>query len=276
MKVCGSCKNELPLQMFGKHSRNPDGLQYCCKLCKSKADKISRSKNLDKIKARKKEYYLENKEYIIEKVNEYISNNRVKHNNWAMVARNKLKLKVFLHYCDGQLRCKNCNQSELSLLTIDHIDGDGNKHRKEVGIKTGYSTYRWLKRNNFPDGFQVLCWNCQFRKRSQELVSINSTEKQIRQKAYNRAIKIECLSHYGSICSCGEDDPIVLTLDHVNDDGGKHRKEVGAVGLNFYLYLRKNNFPNDPPMQVRCLSCQYIKRGLNERKQREDRQTAID
>lgn len=26
----------------------------------------------------------------------------------------------------------------------------------------GYQTYYWLKRNGFPPGFNVLCWNCQW------------------------------------------------------------------------------------------------------------------
>ena len=41
---------------------------------------------------------------------------------------------------------------------MDHIDIDGGyKDRK---ISHGVALYRWLKKNNFPEGFQVLCWNC--------------------------------------------------------------------------------------------------------------------
>lgn len=43
------------------------------------------------------------------------------------------------------------------LLTIDHIDNDGGKHRRE--IKSLY-IYPWIKKNNFPAGFQVLCFSC--------------------------------------------------------------------------------------------------------------------
>jgi hypothetical protein len=55
-------------------------------------------------------------------------------------------------------------------LSIDHINGNGAEHRRELKRTTGGSTgghdfYRWLKNNNFPDGYQVLCMNCQFIKK---------------------------------------------------------------------------------------------------------------
>jgi hypothetical protein len=46
------------------------------------------------------------------------------------------------------------------LLTIDHLSGGGNKHRTEIGLHGGVEFYRWLKRNDYPKEFQVLCWNC--------------------------------------------------------------------------------------------------------------------
>lgn len=47
-------------------------------------------------------------------------------------------------------------------LTIDHISGQGAEHRKKVG--RGDNLYRWLIRMNFPQGFQTLCFNCNFAK----------------------------------------------------------------------------------------------------------------
>jgi hypothetical protein len=54
--------------------------------------------------------------------------------------------------------CVCCGESVVQFLSLDHINGGGNKHRKEVG--TGIGFYRWLKRNNFPEGFQTMCHNC--------------------------------------------------------------------------------------------------------------------
>jgi hypothetical protein len=73
-------------------------------------------------------------------------------------------------------------------------------------------------------------------------------------------VKEDALSHYGTVCPCGEADPVVLTLDHVNDDGVHHRRETNARGFSFYIWLRKNGYPNDPPLRVLCMNCQYRKR----------------
>jgi hypothetical protein len=64
----------------------------------------------------------------------------------------------------GQCRC--CGETELSFLSIDHINGGGRSHRKSLGLTAGQSFYFWLKENGFPkDEFQVLCMNCQWGKR---------------------------------------------------------------------------------------------------------------
>jgi hypothetical protein len=58
--------------------------------------------------------------------------------------------------------CACCGESDVRFLTIDHINGGGNQHRREINKsgKGGRDFRHWLKRNGFPPGFQVLCWNC--------------------------------------------------------------------------------------------------------------------
>ena len=256
MKKCDICKQELSLELFGKNRRNKNGLHTTCKSCKKILDKKYRENNVFKVKNTKHLHYLKNKDHVIKRVNDYISNNRIKHNEWATIARQRLKSEVFSYYGKGQIKCNCCEEKELHLLTIDHINGGGNKHREQEGIKTGYSTYSWLKKNNFPEEFQVLCWNCQYIKRQEEVSPKNPTKRQLQCKEIKRSLKLECLSHYGDICFCGEDNLTLLTLDHVNDDGAEHRRNINQ---NFYTYLRQNNFPNDPPLQVLCIKCQYRK-----------------
>ena len=53
--------------------------------------------------------------------------------------------------------CACCGESEPLFLTIDHIDGNGNLHRRLVGKA---DMWRWLVNNKFPPGFQLLCFNC--------------------------------------------------------------------------------------------------------------------
>lgn len=56
-------------------------------------------------------------------------------------------------------KCACCGEDEPMFLTVDHVNNDGNIHRKEQGKGTD-KLYRWLVKNNFPEGFQLLCWNC--------------------------------------------------------------------------------------------------------------------
>lgn len=58
-------------------------------------------------------------------------------------------------------RCACCCETLLPLLTIDHPDNDGAEHRRSLGHTCGGEPmYRWLRDNEWPPGFRVLCWNC--------------------------------------------------------------------------------------------------------------------
>ena len=69
----------------------------------------------------------------------------------------EVKIQVFTHY---GLHCECCGENHLDLLSIDHIGGGGNIHRKEIGEGTTF--YRWLAKNNFPEGYRTLCHSCNF------------------------------------------------------------------------------------------------------------------
>lgn len=71
---------------------------------------------------------------------------------------NKCKNLVLDHY--GK-KCVCCGETNLKFLTIDHINGGGTKHRKKI---KGEKITTWLCKNNFPKGFQVLCFNCNWGK----------------------------------------------------------------------------------------------------------------
>ena len=68
----------------------------------------------------------------------------------------RLRMKALEAY---GLFCACCGTTELRFLTIDHIHNDGAAHRREVG-KSGPDFLQWLKKNNYPPGFQVLCAKC--------------------------------------------------------------------------------------------------------------------
>lgn len=169
----------------------------------------------------------------------------------------KLKTEVLKHYCP-ELRCERCGFNEhLAGLSIDHIYGGGNKHRKQIG---SMSFYRWLKKNHYPDGFQVLCMSCQCVKRF-ENNECNRSIKQSSQNKYYHNLRMDILSHYSqnmSCAKCGNTHLAALSIDHMDGDGAKHRKEVGNC---VYHWLKNNDYPVG--FQVLCMTCQYIKRWEN-------------
>jgi hypothetical protein len=71
----------------------------------------------------------------------------------------KLRDEVMRHYCGGtDPACECCGEDTFEFLSIDHIHGGGRKHREQIGCRK--AMYGWLKRNGYPDGFRVLCHNC--------------------------------------------------------------------------------------------------------------------
>jgi len=72
------------------------------------------------------------------------------------------RITVLTHYGNEKCSCVKCGFSDIRALSIDHINGDGANHRKEVRSS---NLYRWLIQNNYPEGFQTLCMNCQSIKR---------------------------------------------------------------------------------------------------------------
>lgn len=79
------------------------------------------------------------------------------------------RLAVLTHYCGGipHCQCPGCRTTFLGFLQLDHIKGDGAKHLAPNGKYRllGGALHRWLQKNNYPEGFQVLCANCNFAKR---------------------------------------------------------------------------------------------------------------
>ncbi len=77
----------------------------------------------------------------------------------AIEYHRKRKIEVMDAY--GGPICVGCGLDEVLILQMDHINGGGHKHAKEIGGRG--KIYQWLRKNNFPPGFRVLCPNCNTR-----------------------------------------------------------------------------------------------------------------
>ena len=115
-----------------------------------------RINNLEKCKNADKSHYLRNKEKHVEYRKKYQEMNSEKLNKY----RTKYRLEAMSIL--GKI-CVKCGFNDLRALSIDHINGGGDKDRREVDKQI----YRWLRKNNYPEGYQTLCMNCQFIKRAE-------------------------------------------------------------------------------------------------------------
>lgn len=128
-KKCPQCKNNKTADCYWENKHSTDGLSSYCKVCFNAIRRYKRQNNIG---------------------------------YWGDKEKRGDKMIVLEHY--GEKCCK-CGFSDWRTLSIDHINSDGAEHRKKV---SGAHIYRWLKNNNFPTGFQILCMNCQFIKRHEK------------------------------------------------------------------------------------------------------------
>lgn len=74
------------------------------------------------------------------------------------------------------------------------------------------------------------------------------------QRKLRESLRAELLAAYGGQCSCPrcpETNPAFLTLEHVNGDGGEHRRRVGS---HTYADLRRRGWPQDG-YTLLCWNC---------------------
>ena len=86
--------------------------------------------------------------------------------------------------------------------------------------------------------------------------SINAKHQVLRWKN-----KIKVIEAYGGCCSaCGENDPLVLNVDHIKNDGKHHVGSTGrrVTGNCLYSHIIRENFPTHR-FQILCANCNQRK-----------------
>lgn len=140
-RVCVRCDQELPEERFHKDSSRHDGLTTWCKTCRNANSMRWNAANGDRRTVADRTYKRTNAEELLER------NRR---------ARRKRRAEVIARY-GGKCAC--CGEDHLEFLAIDHVNGGGTAHRREVG--KGDVFYKWLKAAGYPtEGYRVLCHNC--------------------------------------------------------------------------------------------------------------------
>ena len=102
---------------------------------------------------------------------------KVKKSKTTLGKKDNVKMEVYLHYSkihsNSDIPCCRCCglNSHVEFLSLDHIAGKKQMDSEPELRQKGYSSklkihqlLPWIKRNNFPTGFQILCLNCNFAK----------------------------------------------------------------------------------------------------------------
>ena len=119
-------------------------------------------KNKEISRSYSREYYMNNPEknkkyYEKKKSQQGFREHRMEYNRKH---RRELREKIIDHYSNGLSKCSCCGDPHFEFLELDHINGNGEIHRKEIKRTAGQAFYTWLIRNNYPEGYRVLCSNC--------------------------------------------------------------------------------------------------------------------
>lgn len=142
LKLCTKCCRVLPESEFWKRKDTEDGLTYFCKQCFRDKHKIYyqthkqiwqdyEKENYDRIITRKRQLYQE------------------------------MKLSILIHYGGNPPKCSCCGEDHIEFLTINHINNNGAEHRKSFGGRNySWYIYRDIIEKGFPEGYNVLCYNC--------------------------------------------------------------------------------------------------------------------
>lgn len=134
---------------------------------------------------------------------------------------------------EGKTRCQKCHEKHLEY----------GRRAKEKALSAGLC--RTCLVNQIVEG-KSQCQEC--------LDATNQRERDRYQQW-----REECIQRYGGCCSCcGLTCQKYLQLDHVNDDGADHRREIAnGRGGSLYKWAVANDFPNR--LQLLCANCHQAK-----------------
>ncbi len=229
--------------------------------------KYYRPKNKEYLRQQQIKYAQEHKEHLRDYHIDYYRENGEHIRSRLSSTGQETKARVLTHYGGGKLACVLCGEIRLSALTIDHINGGGNQERTRTKLG-GHPFHRRLEKLGYPKGYRTLCLNCQFVERQHILYRNDNedaqrTKKMLTTAKYRDVVKSEVLTHYSnhSRCACvacSNDNLVCLSIDHTNGGGSAHRRALGKYSFAFYLWLKKNNYPEG--YRTLCMSCQMVKR----------------
>jgi ribosomal protein S27AE len=133
--------------------------------------------------------------------------------------------------------CRECDRVSFLAAHKDWRD----RNRDYVRGKSRENMAKW--RNNLP---------------SSRLQALNDRQAKSAVDRRERVKAAVYLAYGGAKCACcGEDEPLFLSIDHVNNDGYTLRKQGQPTGEGFYRRILREGCP--PSYQVLCMNCNHGK-----------------
>jgi len=116
-------------------------------------------KTSEKDRAYARAYYYAHKEQMKIARKNWVTKNPEVVKEYAHNRNQRLKEEVIRHY---GAQCECCTITEIEFLALDHINGGGSAHRRQLKKEGTGNFYLWIINEGFPLGFRTLCHNCNF------------------------------------------------------------------------------------------------------------------
>ena len=164
-KQCSKCKQIKSVSEFSKDPMGRDGYHPSCNTCRHKyyeeTDQRGKAReryhqNPEKAREQSRRFRLAHPDKYKEYRDKHYAEHRQKCLQESANTRQRYTQNAFNAY--GGFICACCGETIPKFLTIDHINGITSQDRKAP--RAGWVFYLWLKKQGYPPGYQVLCYNC--------------------------------------------------------------------------------------------------------------------
>lgn len=160
-KYCSRCDTVKLHSEFYVRNKSRDGLCVWCKPCQAKEQAKRQKNNAEKGLCRCGKLRREGRKGCDSCLDSAVRSCRRdahEHRARSKAANYKNKIAAFVAYGN---KCSCCPEDLTEFLEIDHVGGWGKYHKNAGGSRiSGGQLYLWLKAEDYPGGFRLLCGSC--------------------------------------------------------------------------------------------------------------------
>jgi len=250
---CGVVHSVISYWMGAKKTKKEYSIKNKISIKESKRKRYLLNK--ESVIAGSKEWYRNNKDYRINYLKEY----RMKNDNIIKEKRAEKRKRTKIQAMEilGGCKCVICGDKNLSHLTLDHINNDGNLYRYERRFKniSGDKIYNHIVNGSVSEvelkDLRVLCYNHNCAQRREYLDLPRESQTKIQRK--RTELWREVFTFFGP-CHCGESELKFLTISHIHNNGAERRRNGEGTGVELIRYFQKLGWTQSLKEDF-CLEC---------------------